>query len=325
MTDPLLQVRDLSVSITRGDRSLPVLSDVSFDVGRGEVLGIVGESGAGKSLTGAAIIDLLVDPLRRTTGEIKLDGQRIDGLSPRAMRNIRGRRIGFVFQDPMTSLNPVLTVGRQLVDTMRTHLPLGRKEAARRAHDWLERVGMPNPARAFEAAPHELSGGQRQRIVIALALCAEPELVIADEPTTALDVSVQAHMLQLLRDLHRETGAAMMLITHDLAVIAKMADRVAVFYAGRVVETAPTDLLFTAPSHPYTRGLIGATPAPDARGQMQVVPVPGAMPGIGAIPQGCAFHPRCARADGPCRDIVPMLAPGSVRAAGCHHPLENVA
>ena len=323
--NPLLQVRGLSVAIARGKLELPVLSDVSFDIAPGEVLGIVGESGAGKSLTGAAVIDLLVPPLRRTGGEITLAGDRIDGLTPRAMRRVRGRRIGFVFQDPMTSLNPVLPVGRQLIDTMRTHLPLTREAAARRAHDWLDRVGMPNPARAFAAAPHELSGGQRQRVVIALALCAEPQLVIADEPTTALDVSVQAHMLQLLRDLHEETRTAMMLITHDLGVIAKMADRVAVFYAGRVVETAPTAELFTAPRHPYTQGLIRATPAPDAAGQMQVVPIPGAMPGIGALPSGCAFHPRCGRADATSREVVPGFASGALRAAACHHPLETVA
>ena len=321
MTDVLLEVRDLSVALTRGGVELPVLKEVSFDVARGEVLGIVGESGAGKSLTGAAVIDLLVPPLRRTGGSVRLAGDRIDGLTPRAMRRIRGRRIGFVFQDPMTSLNPVISVGRQLIDTIRTHLPVSRSDAARRAMDWLERVGMPNPARAFAAAPHELSGGQRQRVVIALALCAEPDLVIADEPTTALDVSVQAHMLQLLRDLHAETGTAMMLITHDLGVIAKMADRVAVFYAGRVVETAPTAELFTNPRHPYTQGLIRATPAPDAHGAMQVVPIPGAMPGIGALPPGCAFNPRCSRADALCRATVPPLVAG----AACHHPLESVA
>ncbi len=315
----LLSVRDLSVTLARNGEALPVLQGVGFDVAPGEVLGIVGESGAGKSVAGAAVIDLLVPPLSRSGGEITLSGTRIDQLSPRRMRKVRGRRIGFVFQDPMTSLNPVLTVGRQLIDTMTAHLDLTPRAAKARALDWIARVGLPDPARAFDAAPHQLSGGQRQRIVIALALCAEPDLLIADEPTTALDVSVQAQMLQLLKNLHAETGAAMMLITHDLGVVAKMADRVAVFYAGRIVECAPTAQLFAAPRHPYTAGLLGATPAPDAEGRMRVTAIPGAMPGVGALPPGCAFHPRCPRATDICKQVVPVLED----SAACHHPLEG--
>ncbi|WP_048644908.1 ABC transporter ATP-binding protein [Nitratireductor soli] len=322
-SQPLLQVRDLSITLTRAGMHLPVLDAVSFDVAAGEVLGVVGESGAGKSVAGAAIIDLLVPPLRRASGAISLGGDRLDLMRPAEMRRVRGKRVGFVFQDPMTSLNPVLSIGRQLTDTMRTHLKLGRGALRSRALDWIERVGLPNPRRVFDAAPHELSGGQRQRIVIALALCAEPDIVIADEPTTALDVSVQAQMLDLMRTLHAETGAAMLLITHDLGVVAKMADRVAVFYAGRVVETAPTRTLFEAPRHPYTAGLMAATPAPDHEGRMQVTAIPGAMPGIGALPSGCAFHPRCVRAKADCLSMAPPLSPLGDGAAACFHPLQR--
>ncbi|TPW30210.1 ABC transporter ATP-binding protein [Pararhizobium mangrovi] len=321
MSEPVLKVRDLSVVLERNGRDFPVLDGVTFDIAPGEVLGLVGESGAGKSMTGIAIIDLLVPPLRRTSGTIALSGERLDQLSAKRMRRVRGKRIGFVFQDPMTSLNPVLSIGRQLTDTMRRHLPLTRGEARERAIAWLTRVGLANPPRVFAAAPHELSGGQRQRIVIALALCAEPDLLIADEPTTALDVSVQAHMLTLLRELHEETGTAMMLITHDLGVIAKMADRVAVFYAGRVIETAPTGRLIGAPLHPYTAGLMQATPAPDADGAMRVRAIPGAMPGIGALPPGCAFHPRCERAQAICREERPPLADAGGHDAACYFPL----
>ena len=319
--EPLLSVRNLNIALERNGVGLPVLTDVCFDVVPGEVLGVVGESGAGKSVAGAAIIDLLVPPLKRVSGEITLGGDRLDLMPPGALRRVRGKRVGFIFQDPMTSLNPVLSIGKQLTDTMAAHLKLGRQELNRRALEWVERVGLPNPSRIVAAAPHELSGGQRQRIVIALALCAEPDIVIADEPTTALDVSVQAQMLALMRQLHAETGTAMILITHDLGVVAKMADRVAVFYAGRVVEVASTPLLFSAPRHPYTAGLMGATPAPDASGAMQVTPIPGAMPGIGALPSGCAFHPRCARARDDCRAEIPQLAHNGSHQAACHHPL----
>ncbi|VVT14979.1 ABC transporter ATP-binding protein [Rhizobium sp. EC-SD404] len=325
MHAPLLSVRNLSITLAREGQQLQVLDDVSFDVAPGEVLGVVGESGAGKSVAGAALIDLLVPPLRRSAGEISLGGDRLDLMSPRQMRHVRGKRVGFIFQDPMTSLNPVLSIGKQLTDTMKAHLSIGRAEINRRALDWVERVGLPNPERILKAAPHELSGGQRQRIVIALALCAEPEIVIADEPTTALDVSVQAQMLDLMRTLHKETGTAMVLITHDLGVVAKMADRVAVFYAGRVVELATTSVLFTTPRHPYTAGLMGATPAPDAEGHMRVLPIPGAMPGIGALPSGCAFHPRCPRAQQDCRETVPPLTALDRGLAACLHPLPEGA
>lgn len=323
MQSSLLEVRDLTVTLRRDENALTALDQVSFDVKRGEVLGIVGESGAGKSITGSAIIDLLVPPLKRTAGTISLNGERLDMLSGRNMRRVRGGKVGFVFQDPMTSLNPVISVGRQLTDTIRAHLRMDRKEARKCAIEWLERVGLPNPELQIERYPHQLSGGMRQRVVIALALCTNPALVIADEPTTALDVSVQAHILQLLRDLHRETGTAMMLITHDLGVIAKMADRVAVFYAGRIAEVAPVAELFTNPKHPYTRGLIRATPDLSDSGEVSLTPIPGSMPGIGALPKGCAFNPRCFNAQPDCCEKVPALIGSNTKAFACYHPLEG--
>ena len=322
---PLLDVRDLTVKINRDGNEITALDHVSFSVAPGEVLGIVGESGAGKSITGAAIIDLLVPPLKRTGGAITLQGQRIDQLRGKAIRNIRGGRIGFVFQDPMTSLNPVIPIGRQLCDTIRSHTKVGGDRAKAKALEWLDRVGLSDPVLNFKRYPHQLSGGMRQRVVIALALCADPALVIADEPTTALDVSVQAHILQLLRDLHRESRVGMLLITHDLGVIAKMADRVAVFYAGRVAEISPVAELFHSPRHPYTRGLINATPMPAEDGAIRLDQIPGAMPGLGAVPAGCAFNPRCFKAEADCRVTVPSLLDDGAATYSCFHPLERQA
>jgi peptide/nickel transport system ATP-binding protein len=321
---PLLEVRDLTIVLPRGERSFVALDEASFSVAPGEVLGLVGESGAGKSLTGAAVVNLLSPPLRRSGGTITLAGERLDQLPPDGMRRVRGRKIGFIFQDPLTSLNPVFTVGRQLTDTILTHLPVSRQEAYRRAVGWIRRVGLPDPERRFDQYPHELSGGMRQRVVIALALCAEPCLVIADEPTTALDVSVQAHILNLLRDLHDETGVALLLITHDLGVIAKMADRVAVLYAGRIVEIGPVAEILNRPRHPYTRGLMNAMP-PMHEHRGNLTPIPGAMPSLGAIPSGCPFHPRCRNADDYCTTHRPDLQ-GQGESAGafaCWHPIRE--
>jgi peptide/nickel transport system ATP-binding protein len=315
---PILEINDLTVTLKRPFNTLTALDRATLTIGQGEVLGLVGESGAGKSLTGAAIVDLLVPPLRRTGGSIHLSGRRIDTLSPDAMRKVRGREIGFIFQDPSTSLNPVLTIGHQLVETMMTHLPIDGREARKRAIAWIDRIGIPEPERRFAQYPHEFSGGMRQRIVIALALCAEPSLVIADEPTTALDVSVQARVLQLLKDLHTETGVAMLLITHDLGVIAKMADRVAVLYTGRVVEIGPTAEILARPRHHYTRGLMQATPTPDMRTR-RLDAIPGSMPSLNAIPAGCSFHPRCPRQDQTCREHRPDLS-GIKNGFACWHP-----
>ena len=321
----LLEVRDLTVRLSRDGHEVTALDRISLSMKAGEVLGVVGESGAGKSLTGAAIIDLLVPPLRRTGGEIRLAGARIDSLPPQEIRRIRGGRIGSVFQDPMTSLNPVIPIGRQLTDTIRAHHGVSRDEARRRAASWLDRVGLPNPEQTLDRYPHELSGGMRQRVVIALALCADPILIIADEPTTALDVSVQAHILQLLKDIQATTAIGMMLITHDLGVIAKMTDRVAVFYAGRIVETGPVERIFTMPRHPYTEGLMRATPDAAADAGRGLEPIPGAMPGLGAAPAGCAFHPRCPRVRERCRtEPPPLVAEGPVSHA-CWFPLEGAA
>ena len=316
----LLDVRDLSVALSRGGRDLPALDAISFTVEDGEVLGLVGESGAGKSLTGAALIDLLSQPLRRTGGTIMLAGERLDTLKPRAMEDVRGKKIGFVFQDPLTSLNPVLTIGRQFADTLTSHFPITRAQALTRAENWIARVGLSQPKRRLDQYPHELSGGMRQRVVIAMALCCDPLLVIADEPTTALDVSVQAHVLALLRDLHRETGVAFLLITHDLGVMAKMADRIAVLYAGRIVEIGAATAILTTPAHPYSRGLLRATPS-HREAASTFEPIPGSMPGLASIPPGCAFHPRCSRADTQCRSVRPDLAPHGATLAACWHPL----
>ncbi len=292
MTEPLLSVRDLRVEFPTRRGTLTALDGVSFDIMPGEVLGMVGESGAGKSLTGAAIIGLLEPPGRIAGGEIRLRGERIDILSPDAMRRIRGKRIGMVFQDPLTSLNPLYTIARQLTETIRTHLPLSEADARQRAIALLDRVGIPAAARRIDDYPHHFSGGMRQRVVIALALCAEPELVIADEPTTALDVSVQAQIIDLIKEICAERGAAVMLITHDMGVIAETADRVAVLYAGRLAEIGKVKDVILDARHPYTKGLMGSIPTLTQESD-RLVQIPGAMPRLSAIPQGCAFNPRC--------------------------------
>jgi peptide/nickel transport system ATP-binding protein len=312
---PLLEVRDLRVEFPTRRGVLTALDGVSFAIGAGEVLGVVGESGAGKSMTGAAIIGLIEPPGRIAGGEILLEGRRIDDLPYERMRRIRGREIGAIFQDPLTTLNPLYTVGQQLEETMLTHLPIGREEARRRAISWLERVGIPAAAQRIGSYPHEFSGGMRQRVVIALALCAEPKLVIADEPTTALDVSIQAQIIALLKGLTRGRGTAVMLITHDMGVIAETADRVAVMYAGRIAEIGPVREVVKHPRHPYTAGLMASIPPLDRRVE-RLAQIEGAMPRLSAIPPGCAFHPRCPRAFERCRrDRPDLLDAGGTRAA----------
>jgi peptide/nickel transport system ATP-binding protein len=316
MTAPLLSVRDLVVEFPTRRGTLTAIDRLSFDIARGEVLGMVGESGAGKSLTGAAIIGLLEPPGRIAGGEIRLDGQRIDNIPAEAMRRIRGKRIGMVFQDPLTSLNPLYTIARQLTETIRTHLPMTEAEARTRAVALLDRVGIPAAARRIDDYPHHFSGGMRQRVVIALALCAEPELVIADEPTTALDVSVQAQIIDLLREICTERGAAVLLITHDMGVIAETADRVAVLYAGRLAEIGPVRDIIDRAEHPYTQGLMGSIPAISDTGD-RLVQIPGAMPRLSAIPAGCAFNPRCPHVFDRCRTERPeaLERPGGRRVA----------
>ncbi|GGB59966.1 ABC transporter ATP-binding protein [Roseibium aquae] len=299
MAEPLLSVRDLVVEFPTRRGTLTAINKVSFDIHPGEVLGVVGESGAGKSLTGAAIIGLLEPPGRIAGGEIRLRGERIDHLTREAMRRIRGKRIGMVFQDPLTSLNPLYTVSQQLTETILTHLPVSRKEARERAIALLDRVGIPAARRRIDDYPHHFSGGMRQRVVIALALAAEPELVIADEPTTALDVSVQAQIIDLIKEICMERGASVMLITHDMGVIAETADRVAVLYAGRLAEIGPVHDVITKAEHPYTKGLMGSIPTL-SHDEDRLVQIPGSMPRLTAIPTGCAFNPRCGEAFAKC-------------------------
>jgi peptide/nickel transport system ATP-binding protein len=312
----LLDVRDLIVEFPTRRGVLRALDGISFSIEGGEILGVVGESGAGKSLTGAAIVGLLERPGRIAGGEIRLDGQRINNLPPEPLRRIRGRRIGTIFQDPLTTLNPLYTISRQLTETMQTHMRLSDAEARRRAIGWLDRVGIPAAADRIDAYPHEFSGGQRQRVVIALALCAEPALVIADEPTTALDVSIQAQIITLLKDLTRDHGTAVMLITHDMGVVAETADRVAVMYAGRIMEIGPTAAVIRRPAHPYTDGLMASIPALEHRVD-RLRQIDGAMPRLEAIPPGCRFHPRCPHVFGRCTEQQPGLLEAGVTRAAC--------
>ena len=315
MTAPLLEVRHLRVEFPTRRGALVALDDVSFDIAAGEILGVVGESGAGKSLTGAAIIGLLEPPGRIAGGEILLDGERIDRLPPAQLRKIRGRKIGAIFQDPLTSLNPLYTVGRQLIETIRTHLPMTDAEARQRAIRLLQETGIPAAEARIDHYPHQFSGGMRQRVVIALALAAEPRLIVADEPTTALDVSIQAQIIALLKRICREHRAAVMLVTHDMGVIAETCDRVAVMYAGRIVEIGPVQQVIHAPAHPYTAGLMGSIPSMEDDRE-RLLQIDGAMPRLDATPPGCAFHPRCPRAFDRCRVERPeLLDAGATRAA----------
>ncbi len=313
----LLEVEDLRVEFPTRRGALLALDGVSLKIDEGEVLGVVGESGAGKSLTGAAIIGLLEPPGRVTAGQIRFEGQRIDTLSYEEMRRIRGQKIGAIFQDPLTSLNPLYTIERQLVETIRVHMPLGEAEARARAIELLGEVGIPAPERRIKSYPHEFSGGMRQRVVIALAICANPKLIIADEPTTALDVSIQAQIIALLKTLCREHKTAVMLITHDMGVIAETADRVAVMYAGRVAEVGPVRDVVKAPKHPYTEGLMGAIPMV-GHDVDRLTQIEGAMPRLTEIPEGCSFNPRCPKVFDRCWTERPELAAaGGKSQAAC--------
>jgi len=314
-TAPLLQVEHLKIEFPTRHGTLTAIDDISFEIAAGEVLGVVGESGAGKSLTGAAIIGLLEPPLRIGGGRILFDGQRIDNLSAEKMRRMRGKSIGAIFQDPLTSLNPLYTIGRQLTETIRTHLDMDERAARRRAVELLQEVGIPGAAQRLDAYPHQFSGGMRQRVVIALALAANPRLIIADEPTTALDVSIQAQIITLLKRLCRDHGMAVMLVTHDMGVIAETADRVAVMYAGRIAEIGPVREVIKHPKHPYTVGLMGSIPT-IGHDLERLRQIDGAMPRLGGIPTGCAFNPRCAEVFDRCRRERPnLLQTGGTEAA----------
>ncbi|MBS0564423.1 MAG: ABC transporter ATP-binding protein [Proteobacteria bacterium] len=317
MTEPpVLDVRNLRVDFPGRHGTVTALSEVSLAIRPGEILGVVGESGAGKSMTGLAVQGLLEPPGHVAGGEVWLNGRRIDHLSNREMEKIRGREIGAIFQDPLTSLNPLFSVGAQLVETIRLHLGLGRADARRRAVELLTEVGIPAPEERVDHYPHQFSGGMRQRVVIALALAARPRLIIADEPTTALDVSIQAQITALLRRLCDDHGTAVMLVTHDMGVIAETADRVAVMYAGRLVEIGPVAEVIARPRHPYTRGLMGSIPALGAR-VARLAQIDGSMPRLDAIPPGCSFNPRCPQVMARCRTERPGLTPAGAGLAAC--------
>ena len=311
----LLEVKNLVVEFPGRRGTLRALDDISFSIAPGEILGVVGGSGAGKSLTGAAIIGLLEPPGRVASGQILLEGQRIDNLGNEEMRHIRGRRIGAIFQDPLTSLNPLYTVGRQITETILAHLPVTPAEARQRAIALLKDTGIPAAEERIDHYPHQFSGGMRQRVVIALALAAEPKLIVADEPTTALDVSIQAQIITLLKNICKSRGAAVMLITHDMGVIAETCDRVAVLYAGRVAEIGPVHDVINKPSHPYTSGLMASIPDM-AVDRERLNQIDGAMPRLNAIPQGCAYNPRCPKTFDRCMTDRPdLMDAGSTRAA----------
>ncbi|MCU0926179.1 MAG: ABC transporter ATP-binding protein [Hydrogenophaga sp.] len=312
----LLEVKNLVVEFPNRRGTLRALDHISFDIAPGEILGVVGESGAGKSLTGASIIGLLEPPGRVASGEILLEGRRIDNLPPEQMRQVRGRQIGAIFQDPLTSLNPLYSVGRQLIETITTHLPVTQVEARQRAIQLLRDTGIPAPEQRIDHFPHQFSGGMRQRVVIALALAAEPKLIVADEPTTALDVSIQAQIIMLLKTICRERGAAVMLITHDMGVIAETCDRVAVMYAGRIAEIGPVHEVINQPAHPYTKGLMACIPDMSVDRE-RLHQIDGAMPRLNAIPTGCAYNPRCDRVFDRCHQQRPELMPAGATRAAC--------
>lgn len=306
----LLEVEDLSVAFPGAQGLVPVVRNVSFHVDRGEMVGLLGESGSGKSLTALSLLRLVPSPGRIVSGRVRFDGEDVNALSNAGLRRIRGGRIGFVFQEPMTALNPVFKVGFQIMEAIRAHGRISKRRARVKARELLERVAIPDAEGRLDDYPHQLSGGQRQRVMIAMALAADPDLLVADEPTTALDVTIQAQILELLDRLRRELDLAVLLITHDLAVVAETCDRAVVLYAGEVVEEATTADLFRSPAHPYTRGLLGAVPRlgrPAVRGELPTIP--GRVPEPSRLPPGCPFHPRCSEVLDACPRYVPELLP----------------
>ncbi len=319
MTAALLEVRDLRIHFRTREGVTHAVNGMSFRVEPGETLALVGESGSGKSAAALALLGLVREPPGEVRGEIFLRGDDLRGKSERELAAIRGRAVAIVFQEPMTALHPVMTAGDQIAEAVRIHTRASRATARERSLSLLAQVGIPAPEASADRYPHELSGGMRQRVMIAMALAADPALLIADEPTTALDVTVQAQILALLRDLRRARGMAILLITHDLGVAAAIADRVAVVYAGRIVETGSAVDLFTTPLHPYTQGLLAAVPRRGG-GNGRLAAIPGAVPDPLALPHGCAFHPRCPLATAECRSAVPPATePGPGRQVSCFH------
>ena len=318
---PVITVENLKTHFFTRAGTVKSVDGISFEVGKGEVLGLVGESGSGKSVTGFSIMGLIDPPGRITEGSIKLNGRELVGLSDEEMRKVRGREVAMIFQDPMMTLNPVLRIDTQMIEAITAHENVSQKAARARARDALARVGIPSPDERLKAYPHQFSGGMRQRVAIATALLNAPSLIVCDEPTTALDVTIQSQILAEMQQLCAETGTALIWITHDLTVIAGLARRVAVMYAGRIVETGPVDGLLDTPIHPYTSGLLGSLPSAGTPGRM-LVQIPGATPSLARLPAGCAFAPRCGHAREVCRTLAPgSLSHGPDRAARCHHPL----
>lgn len=317
--ETILEVRDLRTHFFTKAGVARAVDGVSFSLARGEVLGLVGESGSGKTVTGFSLMGLVDPPGRLVSGSIRLGTEELAGLSEEGWRRLRGRRIAMIFQDPMMTLNPVLRIDTQMIEAIRAHADISRSAARERAREALARVGIPSPDERLAAYPHQFSGGMRQRVAIAIALLNEPDVIVADEPTTALDVTIQAQILYEVQKLCAETGLAMIWITHDLAVVGGLADRVAVMYAGRIVEQGPVDAVLDAPFHPYTHGLIGSVPSQNRRG-VRLTQIPGMAPSLLALPEGCSFAARCPRADAACRVLPELTEPSAGRTARCHHP-----
>lgn len=316
--DTLLNVENLVVEFALRTGNLTAVNDVSFTLKRGQRLGLVGESGAGKSVTGFSLINLISKPGYIAGGRIHFEGRDLAGLDDEEMRDLRGNRVSMIFQDPMMTLNPVLTIGTQMTETLQAHRDISNADAEALALETLRKVHIPSPEQRLGQYPHEFSGGMRQRIVIAIALITDPSLIIADEPTTALDVTIQAEILDLLCELCENEGTGLILITHDLAVVSQVTERIAVMYAGKIVETGPTAAVISNPGHPYTRGLINALPGSDALQGSRLNQIPGSMPSLTDIPPGCAFHPRCPHAAPHCADAVPALITHDDHQVACH-------
>ena len=316
----VLEVENLSLSFRNADGLLPIVTDVSFAIAEGEAVALVGESGCGKSITASAIMGIAPDNAE-IGGTITLNGKVISGLSPKERRKLCGRHMGFIFQEPMTALHPTLSIGRQMTDTLKHNLGMGHAEATNRAAELLDRVGIPRARDILKGFVHELSGGMRQRVMIALAISCGPSLIIADEPTTALDVTIHAQVLDLLEDMRRELNLAMLFITHDLEVVGDFCEKAVVMYAGDVVECGYSADIVRSPAHPYARGLIDAVPAHDD-GRTRLTPILGTVPPVGQWPEGCRFAPRCSRADAQCL-TRPSLERHGVTDARCWHPLED--
>lgn len=321
MTTPLLEVENLTVSFPAGQDRVRAVTDVSFTVQDGERVGLVGESGAGKTVAALSLMGLVTVPPASVSGRAAYRGDDLLAMKPDELRRVRGRRIAMIFQDPVSCLNPRLTVGQQMVEAIRAHDHVNRRRARQRAVDLLARVGIPAPARRFDEYPHRLSGGMAQRVMIAMAVSCAPELILADEPTTSLDVTIAAQIVDLLIEVCEERRAAVVVITHDLALLARFADRLLVMYGGRVVEEGPASTIYHGASHPYTHGLMNAVIRPDAARVDRLATIPGAPPSAASLPAGCAFHPRCPRAADPCRLQRPELVRGTVEGhrCACHY------